>query len=149
MPKRPSRDQLVGKFFPELSKPGTSGDKEASQEICLRACEAILRDMIALYDAGRCCCGPGVLCVRLSKGERKSDFMCADDIRLDLQDAQDGGDSDTAAFLDQVLSKIVSTNPDRAALLLLVDNSSARVYVVDRDNPTGFIKPLLEEVSHG
>ena len=136
-------------MFPELKKPGSPGDREASLETTSRVCELIMRDLISLYDAGLRCCGQGVLSVRLSNDQRKSEYIPADDIRHDMELAADAGDTDIATFLDDVLTKTVTTNPDRAALLMLVDTTSARVYRVDREDPTSLLKPMLEDFANG
>jgi hypothetical protein len=142
---RPSRFELLSKFFPELKQPGTQGDKEASLRFNTLACEAILADQLHLFDIGFRHNGPGLLCVRLRGGAQCSEYLPVDDLRVDQAEAKRAGDSDVERFLADAISQIGSTNFEKCGLVLLIDNSSMQVFPIDRDYPARAIQAMLEE----
>ena len=146
---RPSRYELVAKMFPELKKSlGSKGDKEAAIGINTRACEAILGDMIGNFDKGYAAHGPGVLNIRLSNDSSKtSEYITLQEIETDAQLARKWGDDNIASSMDDVAKKVDGFNVNKAALLLLVDNSGFRLLPLDRDNPAGTITALMEELN--
>lgn len=148
---RPSRYELVAKMFPELrTSGGSKGDKEAAIGINTRACEAILGDMIGNYDKGLAAFGPGVLNVRLSKDQSKtSEYITLSEITADADLASKHGDTDISQAMHDVAIFCENFNPNKAALLLLVDNSGFRLLPVDRDNPASTIVAVMEEFQHG
>ena len=148
---RPSRYELVSKMFPELrTSGGSKGDKEAAIGINTRACEAILGDMIGNYDKGFNAYGPGVLNIRLSKDATKtSEYITLSEISADAELATKHGDTEIAESMGDVASIVEGFNPNKAALLLLVDNSGFRLLPVDRDNPASTIAAVMEEFQHG
>jgi len=142
---RPSRIELLAKFFPELKQPGTSADKEASLRYNTLACEAVLADQLHLFDKGFAAYGPGVLCARLRKEASESGYLSLADLQADHTEAIRGNDSGVATFLADVIAQVESTNFERCGLILLIDNSSMRVLPVDRDHPASTIQAMLEE----
>ena len=148
---RPSRYELLTKMFPELrTTEGSKGDKEAAIGINTRACEAILGDMIGNYDKGFAAFGPGVLNVRLSKDTSKtSEYITLSEIIADADLATQHGDTDIASAMTDVAKTVESFNPNKAGLVLLVDNSGFRLLPVDRDNPASTLVSMMEEFQHG
>ena len=48
---RPSRIELVAKFFPELMEgKSTGGDREAAIQYSLLACEVVMSDLLQKFD---------------------------------------------------------------------------------------------------
>ena len=144
-----SRYELISRMFPELKKSlGSKGDREAAIGINTRACEAILGDMIGNFDKGFAAYGPGVLNIRLSNDTSKtSEYVTLQEIEADAQLARKYGDDDIAASMEDVAKTIDGFNTNKAALLLLVDNSGFRLLPVDRDNPAGVLKAIMEELN--
>jgi len=144
---RPSRLELLSRFFPELGKPtlGSNGDREASIRYNTLACEAVLADQLHLFDIGFQEHGPGVLCLRLRRDAKTSGFVSLDELQADHADAVRANDTEIASFLADLISQIESTNFERCGLILLVDNSSMRVLPIDRDYPASAIQAMLEE----
>lgn len=142
---RPSRLELLSKFFPELRQPGSKGDKEASLRYNTLACEAVLADQLHLFDNGFAIHGPGVLCSRLREQAPGSGYLSLADLQADHTEAVRANDISVATFLADVISQVESTNFDRCGLILLIDNSSMRVLPIDRDHPASTIQAMLEE----
>jgi hypothetical protein len=145
--KRPSRPELIKKFFPELDKAkGSLGDKEAAIGINTRATEAILQDFIGNYDKGYNQLGPGALAIRLAKDAASNDaeYLTLQDLEEDARLAAKNGDTDLQSTLEAVVSYIIAFNPNKAALLMLVD-SGLRMFPIDRDKPASAITALMEE----
>ena len=146
--KRPTRDQLVAKFFPELKKSsGTIGDKEAAIGINTRATEAILQDFIGNFDKGYSQFGPGVLAIRLAKdaASNNAEYLALYDLEEDARTAAKHGDIEIQQALESAVSYVINFNPNKAALLMLVD-SGLRLFPVDRDSPASSITALMEDL---
>lgn len=144
--KRPSRPELLEKFFPELKKAsGSIGDKEAAIGINTRATEAILQDFIGNYDKGFNQLGPGALAIRLAKDAASNDaeYLTLQDLEEDARLAAKNGDVDLQSSLEAVVSYIIAFNPNKAALLMLVD-SGLRMFPIDRDSPASSITSMME-----
>lgn len=131
-----------------LEAKGTSGDQEASKQFNIRACEAILKDQIDLYDKFHGQWGPGVLLNKLaggpSGGSRDSLYMSLDDLDADISVADQAGDTNMA-FLKDIKKQVENTNFHQCALIGIVDNTGARVFQIDRDYPAKRIQALMEE----
>ncbi|MEB3320470.1 MAG: hypothetical protein VKI63_05980 [Cyanobium sp.] len=147
MSDRPTRQGLLLRFFPEIKEGGTSGDTEGSIALNVRACEAILTDLIGLYDDGHQESGPGILVLRLHKEGKHSGYLQLLDIEADLSLARTAGDKDLERFLNEALDAIRRHNPNQAALVALVDNTRAQVIPIARDYPAGSIQAMFEEVT--
>ena len=146
--KRLNRYELLGKFFPELGDTKTSkGEKEAAVKISALSCELILADWINFYDQGFNRYGPGVLCIRLHKTSKKSEYLSKSDLEDDLSNAERSNAEDIAKSIREVIESIDSHNTEKAALIMLVDNSRLSVFPLDRDNPAQGIKAMMEEFS--
>lgn len=145
MPPRPSRPELMMRFFPELGQTLTKGDTEAAIEINTRACEAILADQIKLCDEFHQSHGPGVLVLKLAGGDRSSHYTPLADWCTDLSAAESVGDVAASAFLKEIIRSIQANNFDQRVLILLADNSSARLLPIPRDYPARAIQDLQKQ----
>lgn len=143
---RPTKLDLLRRFFPEvMEQSGSKGDKEAALRINTAACEAILADLITLYDKGFNQRGLGALCVRLHQDAQESSYISIEDFRADRDMANRNQSADLEGFLSDVIDQIERINPDKAVLVLLLDNSSAQLFPVNRDFPARSIQALMEE----
>ena len=140
-----SRAHLLRKFFPEFGS-GTEADREAATRINVMACEAILSDLIKLYDDGYTEFGPGVLTLRLAKGQRESGYYSHEDAKADRHDAQTEGARSVVEFMDTVIEAVDGLNPKKDVLLMLCDNTSIRLFALNRDYPADAVQQMLEEV---
>lgn len=147
MTDRPSRDELVLKFFPELKEQGNGADTEGAIALNVRACEAILADLIDIFDEGYEEQGPGLLALRLFEGARQSSYVTLEDLQIDQRVASKAGNDDAASFFASAIDAIVRHNASQAALVALIDNSTARLIPVRREYPASSIQAMLEEVS--
>lgn len=143
---RPTKLELLQRFFPEvMDKRGSKGDKEAAMRVNTLACEAVLADLLNLYDKGLKSRGLGVLCLRLHKDAQESSYISLEDFRADRDMAANSGSTDLESFLAGVIDEIERTSPDKAALIMLLDNSSAQVFPLSREYPARSIQALMEE----
>lgn len=143
---RPTKLELLHRFFPEVMNPaGSKGDKEAAMRVNTLACEAILADLLNLYDKGLDREGLGALCLRLQRGSQVSDYVPIDDFRADREMALRNQASDMESFLLDVIDQIERTDPKKAAIILLLDNSSAQLFQIGREYPARTIQALMEE----
>ena len=74
---------MVDKFFPELKEGSTKADREAAIQYNLLACEVVMADLLQKFDREYEKYGPGVLCMRLNKGARKSEYLTQEEIQGD------------------------------------------------------------------
>lgn len=144
---RPTRIELLEKFFPEIKENASAGEREASIRLNSMACELILADLITKYDNALAKQGKGILTLFLSKGKQGAAFIPAADFEQDLETAKSAGDTDMEGFLSSALQQIESISPEKAALVMLVDNTGAQVFPISRDYPANPIKAMLEEFS--
>ena len=145
---RPSRPELVTKFFPELKQNigATTGDKEAIVGINTRATEAVLQDFIGLYDTAAAVRGEGVLAVRLTKDNKKeSNFVTLEELQLDADDAVRFGDDHIASSLGDIISIVSGMGTEFEVPMLLIDSRMV-LFLVKRDNPAAAITAMMEEM---
>jgi hypothetical protein len=143
---RPTKLELLQRFFPEvMDKAGSKGDKEAAMKVNTLACEAVLADLLNLYDKGVAKLGLGVLCLRLQKGAQESSYISLEDFRADRDMAGQNSSTDLEAFLTDVIDEIERTSPEKAALVMLLDNSSAQLFPISKEYPARSIQALMEE----
>jgi len=142
---RPTKVELLSRFFPEIKEKSSKGDKQAAIAYNTLACEVVLADQLRLYDIGLRKQGAGVLCVRLQRGDRESSYLTAQDLQADRDQAASQGHTALESFLSDVLSQIASIDPEQAGLVLLLDNSSAQLFPIPRDFPARGVQALLEE----
>lgn len=150
-PKRPERNEFVQLFFPELQQQNTKADRDAYIRLSLSTCEAILRDFVKAYDKGLAKHGPGVLVIRLRNGlaEAKdgAEYVSADDLRQDLATAERHGHTSLHGFLKDAVKAAESVNSEVFAAVMLIDNSSSRVYYLSKSDPSGDVRAMLEEAA--
>lgn len=142
---RPSKIELLSRFFPEIREKASKGEKEQSIAYNTLACEVVLADLLRLYDKGLSVHGPGALCVRLHKGAGESAYLAVSDLRADQEQARKVGDTDIESSMKAMLEKIEQVNPEKAGLVLMVDNSSIQLFPIDREYPARSVAALLEE----
>jgi hypothetical protein len=145
---RPSKLELLARFFPELRQSaGSRGERQQSLAYNTLACEVVLADLLRLYDQGLRQRGPGVLCVRLAGGSDASSYLTLEDLQADRSAAAAAGDQPTETLLADVLRQVDALDPETVGLVLLVDRSSAQLFPVPRDQPARNLQGLLEEFS--
>lgn len=142
---RPSRIELMHRFFPELGQTGSKGDTSAAIEINTRACEAILADQIRIFDEFYREQGPGALCLKLADGDKRSHYATTGDFSADLMHAEGQGDTAMASALREVVKTIRGCDFSERILVLLSDNSCFSLLPVPREYPASAIKTLQEE----
>lgn len=144
---RPTRSELLLKFFPEIAaKGGTIGDKSAAIRVNTLAAEAILADQIRLFDLGYERLGPGALVNRIYSGSNESAFVALEDFGADHAMAERSGDEATAEFLADVIDQIEEFNFEKGVLLMLLDNSSCQLFAIDRTYPARSIEAMLKDI---
>lgn len=142
---RPSKRELLARLFPELRQSASNGEKEAAVRLNTLACEAILADWIRLFDRGLAREGPGVLCLRLHRQAHESSYLARADLEADCQQARRDGSQELETFLTDSLAQLERLNLQQVALVLLLDNSGAQLFVLDRDQPARAIEAALTE----
>ena len=118
---RPSRIEMVAQFFPELREGSTKADREAAIQYNLLACEVVMADLLQKYDREFEKYGPGVLCMRLNKGARKSEYLTEKEVQTDYDlDALDNSLDDLIGELIEISSfeKDVIDREDLATMLI-------------------------------
>lgn len=145
---RPSRIELVAKFFPELMEgKSTGGDREAAIQYSLLACEVVISDLLQKFDREHDKYGPGVLCMRLNKGARKSEYLTLKDLQDDYDMAESDGLTELSKQLKGAVDVIKESNINQCGLLMRVDNSGIGIMRIPRDNPASAVKAMMEEIS--
>jgi len=142
---RPSKFELLSRFFPEIRRKAGKGDKEQSIAYNTLACEVVLADLLRLFDKGLAQYGPGALCVRLNQGANESSYLALSDLKQDQQQAREDDASGLESFFSGVISKISELDPAKVGLVMLVDNSSVQLFPIDREYPARSVQALLEE----
>lgn len=145
---RPSRIELVAKFFPELMEgKSTGGDREAAIQYSLLACEVVMSDLLQKFDREHDKYGPGVLCMRLNKGARKSEYLTLKDLQDDYDMAESDGLTELSKQLKSAVDVIKESNINQCGLLMRVDNSGIGIMRIPRENPASAVKAMMEEIS--
>ena len=139
---RPSRFELLRKFFPELGETGTGGETEAAIAINTRACEVILADLIKRFDEAFQEQGPGALCLNLAA--QNSSYTTLDDFCGDLLVAEAAGHFEIGGMLRDVISTVQLNNYDERVLVLLIDRSKASLLPIPRVEPARGIQNAQE-----
>ena len=147
MSNRPSRLEMVNQFFPELKEGSTKADREAAIQYNLLACEVVLSDLLQKFDREYEKYGPGVLCMRLHKGARKSEYLTEKEVQGDYDLAIEDGAIDLQTQLKEVVDAIQSSNVNHCGLIMRVDNSGLGVMRIPRDNPASALKAMMEELT--
>jgi len=140
---RPEGKQFLALFFPEFQEQNLKADRDAYSRLATASCEAILADFIQLFDKHYATFGPGILIIQLSRQEQPPYYMPVDELRKDLETAERCGDTDVRDYLDDTISTIEGANINQCAVVMLSDNSSTRVFLLDRTYPAKTIQDAL------
>jgi len=149
---RPKPTELLVKFFPELiDKSVPSANKEASKELNVRVCEAIISDLIGKFDSLFSYLGEGALIIKLASRHGKpqlqtQNFINKFSLERDLVEAEKVGDESVIEFLKDVLGKVKKCRFDDEICILLLDNSGGSAAIIPRDDPTARIKEMMDEL---
>ena len=149
---RPKPTELLVKFFPELiDKSVPSANKDASKELNVRICEAIISDLIGKFDSLFSYMGEGALIVKLASLHGKpqiqtQNFINRFSLEQDLKEAEKTGDTTVIEFLKDVLDKVTKCQFDEEICILLLDNSGGSAAVIPRDNPAKRIQTMMNEI---
>jgi hypothetical protein len=149
---RPKPTELLVKFFPELiDKSVPSANKDASKELNVRICEAIISDLIGKFDSLMSYMGEGALIVKLASKHGKpqiqtQNFINRFSLEQDLKEAEKSGDTTVIEFLKDVLDKVKKCQFDEEICILLLDNSGGSAAVIPRDNPAKRIQTMMNEI---
>tara|TARA_B100001029_G_C14953859_1_gene390421 strand:+ start:219 stop:674 length:456 start_codon:yes stop_codon:yes gene_type:complete len=149
---RPKPTELLVKFFPELiDKSLPSSNKEASKELNVRICEAIISDLIRKHDSLMSYMGEGALIIRLATRHGKpnvemQNFINRFSLEQDLKEAKKNDDTTVVEFMNDVLSKVKKCKFDEEICILLLDNSGGSAAIIPRDNPTQRIQAMMDEI---
>lgn len=149
---RPKPTELLVKFFPELiDKSVASSNKEASKELNVRICEAIISDLIGKFDSLMSYMGEGALIVKLASRHGKptiqtQNYINRFSLEQDLKEAIKNDDSTVIEFLNDVLAKVKQCKFDEEICILLLDNSGGSAAIIPRDNPTQRIQAMMDEI---
>lgn len=144
--KRPEREEFFRIFFPELDQDNLKADKDAYSRLATLSCEAILADFIKLYDKHYPALGPGVLIIQLSAHELAPFYLQVGELHKDLETAERHGDSEVVDYLKGVIETIEGANINKCVVIMLSDNSSTRVFRLDRDYPAQAIEQALQQM---
>tara|TARA_B100001250_G_scaffold396106_1_gene401709 strand:+ start:624 stop:1079 length:456 start_codon:yes stop_codon:yes gene_type:complete len=149
---RPKPTELLVKFFPELiDKSISSKNKDASKELNVRICEAIISDLIGKFDSLFSYLGEGALIVKLASSQGKEviqtqNFINRFSLERDLADAVQAGDATVEEFLKDVLAKVKKCRFDDEICILLLDNSGGSAAIIPRDHPAKKIQEMMDEL---
>lgn len=149
---RPKPIELLVKFFPELTdKTLASSNKEASKELNVRICEAIISDLINKYDSLHSYMGDGALIVKLASMHGKptvqtQNFINKFSLEQDLAEAKKNGDSTVEEFLKDILQKVSKMNLAEEICILLIDNSGGSAAILPRENPAKRIQTMMDDL---
>jgi transglutaminase/protease-like cytokinesis protein 3 len=149
---RPKPTELLVKFFPELiDKSVSSSNKEASKELNVRICEAIISDLIGKFDSLMSYMGEGALIVKLASRHgkpniEKQNYINKFSLEQDLKEAQKEGDTTVIEFLKDVLAKVNKCKFDEEICILLLDNSGGSAAIIPRDHPAKRIQAMMDEI---
>lgn len=138
---------MVNQFFPELKEGSTKADREAAIQYNLLACEVVLADLLQKFDREYEKFGPGVLCMRLHNGARKSEYLTQREVQGDYDLAVEDGATELQKQLKEVVDAIKNSNVSQCGLLMRVDNSGLGVMRIPRENPASALKAMMEELT--
>ena len=146
---RPKPLELLVKFFPELvDKTVASSNKEASKELNVRICEAIISDLISKHDKVYAIMGEGALIVNLKnpKEDNINNYVTVDSLERDLVDAMNSKDTVVEEFIQDALRTIKDSNANQHIVILFLDNSGGSVSRIMRDMPAKKIQEMMDDL---
>ena len=136
--------EVLQRFFPELR---TSSNAEVMRRVGVQACRLVLLDMLGAYRNARGEKGPGVLVIRMNGEQMDVDYMPVPAIEEDMRAAECFRDWDASAFLSGLISTIESTNHERYALFMMVEDQGVSVVPVPFDHPEESIAEQLKDLA--
>ena len=149
---RPKPTELLVKFFPELiDKSVPKKNKEASKELNVRVCEAIISDLIGKFDSLFSYMGEGALIVKLATRHGKETIQTQNyinrfSLERDLAEAKKAGDTTVEEFMKDVLAKVKKCKFDEEICILLLDNSGGSAAIIPREYPAKRIQAMMDEL---
>ncbi len=146
---RPKPLELLVKFFPELvDKTVASSNKEASKELNVRICEAIISDLISKHDKLYALMGEGALIVNLKnpKEDNINNYATVDSLERDLVDAMNSKDTVVEEFIQDALRTIRGANANQDIVILFLDNSGGSVSRIMRHMPAKKIQEMMDDL---
>ena len=146
---RPKPIELLVKFFPELTdKTVASANKEASKELNIRICEAIMSDMIRHADTIRSYLGEGAIILNLlaERSQEKQNYVNKYMMEQDLIDAEQNKDTTVVEFCKDALNTFDTTDFKKEICLILIDKSGASILKLPRENPAKRIETMMNDL---
>ncbi len=146
---RPQPVELLVKFFPELiDKTVASSNKEASKELNVRICEAIMSDMIRHFDNIRSYLGDGAIILNLLSEhvQDRSNYVSKFMMEQDLKDAEENKDSTVIDFCKDALKIFNETDFEKEICFILLDNSGGSILKLPRDQPAKRIQSMMNDL---
>ena len=83
--------------------------------------------------------------MRLHEGAGESAYLAVSDLRADQEQAHKAGDTGIESSMKAMVDEIERINPEKAGLVLMVDNTSVQLFPIDREYPARSVSALLEE----
>ena len=144
---RPQPVELLVKFFPELiDKTVASSNKEASKELNVRICEAIMSDMIRHFDSIRSYLGDGAIILNLLSEhvQERQNYVNKFMMEQDLNDAEKNQDTTVVDFCKDALKTFDTTDFEKEICFILLDKSGGSILKLPRDNPAKRIQSMMD-----
>ncbi len=144
---RPKPVELLVKFFPELTdKTVASANKEASKELNIRICEAIMSDMIRHFDSIHSYLGDGAIVLNLLAEhiKERSNYVNVYMMEQDLKEAEENNDSTVVEFCKDALRTFSENDYDKNICFIFLDKSGGSVLTLPRDNPAKRVQEMID-----
>ena len=146
---RPKPIELLTKFFPELiDKTVAASNKEASKELDVRICEAIMSDMIRHFDSVRSYLGDGAIILNLLSEhvQERQNYVNKYMMEQDLKDAEENKDTTVIEFCKDALRTFDATDFKKDICFIFIDKSGGSILKLPRDNPAKRIEEMMSEL---
>tara|TARA_B100001996_G_C18227997_1_gene426347 strand:- start:49 stop:495 length:447 start_codon:yes stop_codon:yes gene_type:complete len=146
---RPKPVELLTKFFPELiDKTVAASNKEASKELDVRICEAIMSDMIRHFDTIRSYLGDGAIILNLLSEhvQERQNYVNKFMMEQDLKDAEENKDTIVIEFCKDALNTFDTTDFKKEICFILIDKSGGSILKLPRENPAKRIEEMMSEL---
>ena len=146
---RPKPVELLTKFFPELiDKTVAASNKEASKELDVRICEAIMSDMIRHFDTIRGYLGDGAIILNLLSEhvQERQNYVNKFMMEQDLKDAEENKDTIVIEFCKDALNTFDTTDFKKEICFILIDKSGGSILKLPRENPAKRIEEMMSEL---
>lgn len=146
---RPKPVELLTKFFPELiDKTVAASNKEASKELDVRICEAIMSDMIRHFDTIRSYLGDGAIILNLLSEhvQERQNYVNKFMMEQDLKDAEANKDTIVIEFCKDALNTFDTTDFKKEICFILIDKSGGSILKLPRENPAKRIEEMMSDL---